>query len=233
MIEKPPILITGTSRAGAGMVAGVFKICGAFGGNMTNKRGLNENDSIREKIIKPYLAKNKVDPQGQYPLLDMNKDLWIPKDFKTWICNVMIEEGYIDGPWMYKDSRSSLIWPLWNYAFPDAKWVIVRRKPSDIIQSCMKTAYMNAFENPKYRKDVGATSEEESWLWWIHEHEKRHYAMIAEGINCKFIWPERMLHGDYKQLYDTLEWLGLPWRTEVLTYIDPLLWRSRKKERSA
>jgi len=41
-----------------------------------------------------------------------------------------------------------------------------------------------------------------------------------------------MLHGDYKQLYDTLEWLGLPWRTEVLTYIDPLLWRSRKKERS-
>ena len=40
-----------------------------------------------------------------------------------------------------------------------------------------------------------------------------------------------MINGDYRQLYDVLDWLGLKWTPQVLSFIDPLLWTNRKKER--
>jgi hypothetical protein len=200
---------------------------------MTNKRGLFENDRIRETIVKPYLKRSNADPKGQHPLLEINRGLWIPEDFGKWVGKVMLDEGYQSGEWMYKDARITLMWPVWHYAFPNAKWVIVRRRTGDIIQSCIKTGYMTEFKSEKLRSAVGIISEEEGWKWWVHQYEKRFVDMITEGVNCKIIWPERMVHGDYQQLYDTLEWLGLKWSKEVLTFIDPLLWGSRKKERSA
>lgn len=217
MIEQPPILVTGVARSGSGMIAGVLNKCGAFGGMMTNKKGLYENDCIREAIVKPYLEQVGVDPMGQRTLLDTSSVL-IPRYWKREVEEVMIAEGYKEGAWMYKDARIALMWPIWNYAFPNAKWLIVRRRTGDIIQSCMKTAYMNAYET------------EEGWKSWVHENEKRFIEMITEGINCKQIWPERMVYGDYKQLYETLDWLGLQWSSDIVDFINPLLWSSRKKK---
>lgn len=232
MNMKSPILITGAARSGAGMIAGVINLCGAFGGVMTNKRGLYENDNIRETVVKPYLRRSGADERGQYPLPDLNTDVVIPKYFKSGIEKIMVREGYQEGPWMYKDARIALMWPVWHYAFPNAKWIIVRRRTGDIIQSCLKTGYMLAFAESSNRSSINVQSEEEGWLWWVHQYEKRFVEMLTEGVNCKIIWPERMLNGDYHQLYDALDWLGLEWKTEVLTFIDPLLWSSRKKERS-
>jgi len=229
MIERPPILITGVARSGAGMIAGVINICGAFGGIMTNKKGLFENDKIRETIVKPYLGRARFDMQGQYPL--PGACLSLPTDWNRQVQKVVIDEGYDNGPWMYKDARTALIWPVWHYAFPDAKWIIVRRRTGDIIQSCLKTDYMQAFKALRPRRAINVLKEEEGWLWWVHQYEKKFVEIITEGVNCKVIWPERMMHGDYQQLYETLEWLGLPWKTEALSFIDPLLWSSRKKER--
>lgn len=218
MIEQSPILITGAARSGSGMIAGVINQCGAFGGIMTNKRGLYENDIIRETIVKPYLKNTGSDEQGQRILPDTSAII-IPRNWKKQIEEVILNEGYTGGPWMYKDARSALLWPVWHYAFPNAKWIIVRRRTGDIIQSCLKTAYMNAYET------------EEGWLSWVHEYETRFIEMMTEGLNCKVIWPERMVHGDYQQLYETLDWLGLNWKNNILNFIDPLLWTSRKKER--
>lgn len=219
MIEKSPILVTGAARSGSGMIAGLFNKCGAFGGEMSNKRGLYENDKIREVLVKPYLRRCKADEKGQYPLPDFGKDVIIPTSFRAMVEQIMLDEGYKGGEWLYKDARIALMWPVWHYAFPNAKWIIVRRRTGDIIQSCLKTGYMTAYKD------------EAGWLSWVHEYEKRFISMIEEGLNCKQIWPERMVTGDYQQLYETLDWLGLEWKSEVLTFIDPLLWGSRKKER--
>jgi hypothetical protein len=231
MIDKAPILITGAARSGAGMIAGVINKCGAFGGTMTNKKGLFENDRIRESIVKPFFERAGVDARGQYPLPKIDEYFMQPTVWREQVQKTMIDEGYDRGAWMYKDARTALIWPVWHYAFPDAKWIIVRRRTGDIIQSCVKTGYMQAFKAMESRKSINVLKEEEGWLWWVHQYEKRFVEMITEGVNCKIIWPERMIHGDYQQLYETLEWLGLPWNTEAVTFIDPLLWSSRKKER--
>lgn len=230
MNSNSPIIVTGIPRSGTSIIAGTFVKCGAFGGIMTGKRGLYENDEIRDKVVKPYLTDTGVDKLGQYPLPDTGSML-IPRNWEERIAGIIKQQGYPGGNWLYKDSRASLIWPVFHYAFPNAKWVLVRRKTGDIIQSCVKTAYMSAFKKEEGWRKVGAENEEQAWLWWIHEYEKRFVEMIEAGINVKVIWPERMVYGDYGQLYETMDWLGLNWNKEIFNFVEPLLWTSRKKER--
>ena len=233
MIEKPPILITGCARSGTSMVAGVINLCGAFGGDMSgpnrnNRKGMFENHRIRNSVVKPYFRRIGVDPLGQYPLPDVN-NLIIPTNWRQSIEQIIEQQGYKDGPWMYKGAKMVLFWPVWHYAFPNAKWVIVRRRTGDIINSCQKTGFMRAFALEKNRKAVGVETEADGWKWWIHQHEERFREMMIEGPNVKIVWPERMVHGDYTQIYETLDWLGLEWKSEVLSFIDPLLWKARQK----
>jgi len=230
MIKQDPILITGVPRSGTSIVASVINLSGAFGGEMS-KRGMLTNDRVREEIVYPYFEDIQMDKLGQYPLPDTD-NLLIPPSWRWGIQQVMIDEGYQGGRWMYKDSKLALTWPIWNYAFPNAKWIIVRRRTGDIIQSCLKTGFMTAFGSSANQYAVNAATEQEGWLWWVHQYEARFVKMIEAGVNCKVIWPERMVHGDYQQMYETLEWVGLPWNKGIVNLIDPLLWSDRKKERS-
>jgi len=232
MTKYSPILITGIARSGGSMIAGAVNVCGAFGGHMAisgdNKRGMFENIRIKEGLVKPYLISLNCDPEGQYPLLT------VPVVSKNWgrlVDKAMEADGYTDGPWMYKDSRMGLMWKTWSYAYPDAKWVIVRRRTGDVIQSCIKTGFMKAFKDEEKRNSINVQTEEQGWLWWVHQHEKCFVEMITEGLNCKVVWPERMLYKDYKQLCELIEWLGLEWKEEALCFIDSLLWGNKQKER--
>ena len=233
---KDPILITGAARSGTSMVAAIINICGAFGGNMSgsnsnNAKGMFENARIRNNVVKPYFRDMlEADKLGQYPLPDTN-DLPIPNNWKHKVEQVMIDEGYIDGSWFYKGAKMCLHWPVWDYAFPDAKWIVVRRKTSDIINSCMRTGFMRAFSNANNQRAVDAQNEHDGWLWWVHQHEARFVEMITEGMNVRIVWPERMVEGDYKQIKDTIEWLGLEWQPqEVMNFIEPKLWKARDKK---
>ena len=130
---------------------------------------------------------------------------------------------------MYKGAKMCQHWPIWNYAFPNAKWIIVRRKTSDIINSCIRTGFMRAFSIKGNQKAVGVENEWDGWLWWVHQHEQRFIEMMQAGLNCKVIWPERMVDGDYSQIKEMLEWLGLEWGSEIMDFIEPKLWKARQK----
>jgi hypothetical protein len=178
-----------------------------------------ENSYIRESIVKPYLRDIKVDPLGQDPLPDTDQ-IPIPSDWRKRIEDVFERQGYKEGPWFYKGAKMTLMWPIWNYAFPNAKWVVVRRKSTDIVDSCMKTSFMRAFH------------EEEGWYSWIREHEKRFAQMYEAGLNLHVVWPERIVHGDYTQMYQLIDWLGLDYKAqEVMNFIEPKLWKARKKQK--
>jgi len=207
MIETPPILITGIPRSGATMVAAAINACGAFCGGVT-KRSMYCNDRIKANIVAPYLDWEKLQP-GLIPCI-----------WKKAVSDVMIRDGYKEGPWMYKDSTSTLIWPVWQDAYPDAKWIIVRRKTNDIVNSCMKTTYMTEYDT------------KEGWLEMVHKYEKHFNEMVAAKLNYKELWPERMVQGDYSQLYSVVEWAGLTWNDKALEYIESLLWGAKQKERS-
>lgn len=231
---EQPILITGAARSGTSMVGGIINMCGAFGGNMSgatpyNAKGMYENAHIRNNVVKPYLRALGYDPKGQYPLPQIDR-LPIPKHWKDTIEKVMIREGYKDGAWFYKGAKMCLHWPVWHYAFPNAKWIIVRRKTPDIINSCLKTGFMTAFGRDANLKAIKADNEHDGWLWWVHQHEKRFIEMMTEGLNIKVVWPERMVDGDYSQMKEMIEWLGLEWNPEVYNFIEPKLWKARKQK---
>jgi len=46
-----PIIITGVPRSGSSMIAGVFKICGAFTGAMDGEDRSFENMHIRDEVV--------------------------------------------------------------------------------------------------------------------------------------------------------------------------------------
>jgi len=231
---KDVTLITGCARSGTSMVAGVVHLCGAFGGDMSgpnknNAKGMFENAYIRNSIVKPYLRKIGVDSMGQYPLPDI-RNLNIPIDWKNRIEQVMQRQGYKDGPWFYKGAKMCLTWPIWHYAFPNAKWVIVRRRTGDIVNSCMKTSFMQAFTRKDTQQKVGVGSEKDGWIWWVRQHEERFVEMIQAGLNVKIVWPERMVDNNYQQMSEAIDWLGIEWKSkEVFDFIDPKLWKARRK----
>lgn len=232
-LMQAPILITGCARSGTSMVAGAINICGAFGGNMAgpnanNKKGMFENHQIRNNLTKPYLRNLGLDPLGQYPLPDVTT-LPIPANWRQQVEKVMQEQGYTSGAWFYKGAKMCLTWPVWHHAFPKAKWVIVRRRTPDIINSCMKTSFMKAFSREEFRKAIGVENEQEGWMWWVLQHEKRFIEMLQAGVDAKIVWPERMVNGDYQQMMEIVEWAGLEWNSEVLSFVDPKLWKSRRK----
>ena len=230
---KEPILITGAARSGTSMVAGIINICGAFGGDMSgpnrnNAKGMYENAAIRNNIVKPFYRTMNVDPLGQYPLPNID-EIRIPTDWRSKVEGVMKKEGYTDGHCFYKGAKMCQHWPVWAYAFPDAKWIIVRRKTSDIINSCIRTGFMRAFHNSNTQRAVGAKTEWEGWLWWVHQHENRFVEMMQEGLNCRIVWPDRMVDENYQQMEETIEWLGLEWKDqEVKDFISPKLWKSKQ-----
>jgi hypothetical protein len=220
MIEKSPIFITGIERSGSSMIARILSICGVFTGEVNN---MCENIHIKE-MLWDYLDAN---PMNE--LIPSTKNLYIPNNWKERIHRSLVKyDRYEKGVWMYKDAKLTQSWPIWNYAYPNARWIIVRRRTGDIIQSCLKTGYMNTFKDEVNRNKIKVDSEEAGWLWWIHEYEHRFRDMIEAGVNCKQIWPERMVHGDYEQIYEMLEWLGLKWNSKIFETIDPMLTKSRR-----
>ena len=207
-----PIFVTGIERSGNSIVAKIIGSCEVFTGHTTE---MMENIEIK-KLIDAYYELIDKDKKGQHPLPDTSK-LIIPTNWKQKVNDILSGEMYNeDNYWMLKGSRLCQTWPVWHYAFPNAKWIIVRRRPGDIIESCLKTGYMTAYKD------------REGWLWWIHEHEKLFVEMIEAGVNCKIVWPERMASGDYQQIFEMLDWLGLSWSDNIIEMVSPLLWNSKQ-----
>lgn len=228
MIDKP-ILITGCARSGTSMTGGIVNICGAWGGKMSgrtahNKRGMYENIEIRNNVVKPYLRSIGADPLCQDPLPDikpfreLNAAASIVDYWRHTITRVIKTQGYTGGPWFYKGAKMCLFWPLWHLAFPDARWIIVRRKDEDIVYSCMKTGFMKAFKH------------EAGWHRWVKEHLNRFEEMVAEPeLNVTEIWPQDMINGDLEGIKALVGSLGLAWKKkEVIEFISPALWSSGK-----
>jgi hypothetical protein len=210
-----PILVTGCERSGSSIVAKIISLCGVFTGELSN---MQENKKIKEFVNK-YYRSIRCDIRGQHPLPDTNEMIFSAK-WKKDIENILSQDGYTGSNyWMYKESRICQIWPVWNTAFPNAKYIIVRRRTGDIIESCLKTGYMTAYKD------------RDGWLDWVHQHEKLFVEMIESGLNCKIVWPERMASGDYTQMHEMIDWLGLEWNDKIIPIVEILLLKSKQKEK--
>jgi len=219
---EAPILITGCARSGTSMTAGIIDHCGAFGGRLVmgggraNKKGFFENREIRDNLVKPYMMLCGADPLGQKPLPELNHLLPLG-NLRSKVEQIMKFQGYRSGPWYYKGAKLCLVWPTWHKAFPEAKWIVVRRKDDDVIYSCMRTGFMRAYRKP------------EGWQGWIDHHKKRFDEMREDpSVNMVEVWPTKFVEGDFSEIRGVIEGLGLKWNDEaVKDFVSPELWRGK------
>ena len=219
---QDPILVTGCARSGTSMTAGVIDLCGAWGGKLTgalphNRRGQFENSVIRNHIIKPYLRSMNCDPLGQKPLPDVNNLTPFPT-LRKQVVDVMKTQDYEGGSWYYKGAKMCLMWPIWAEAFPGAKWIIVRRDDEAIINSCLRTGFMRRYNTI------------DGWQYWIDQHKKRFQEMHEAGLVIREAWPTKMVQGDFTEMQEIIDWLGLRWNDAgVRDFISPALWSEMKR----
>lgn len=222
MIDRP-ILITGCARSGTSMVAGIVHLCGAWKGETTgasrhNAKGQFENREIRDGITKPYLRRIKADHMGQKPLPDTNN--LMPYDLKSPVLDIIRRQGYDGSTWMYKGAKLCLVWPLWHQAFPDARWIIVRRPDKDIITSCLRTIFMRAYKDRR------------GWQTWVDEHKKRFDDMQFAGLDVYEIWSNEIVKGDLSDIRATVNDIAeqspdMAWNEEaVKDFVSPELYHT-------
>jgi hypothetical protein len=218
------ILISGAARSGTSLTTGILFYCGAFGGTLSgptnnNKKGMFENRDIRDTIVKPLLKQEGYDPMGQDPLLDPQKytDQNRADKLRQQILNVMHDQGIGDDTtFFYKGAKMCLLWPIFHNAFPRAKWIIVRRRDEDIINSCMKTGFMSKHNTVK------------GWQSWVDVHKKRFIEMKENGLNVREVWPEEMVNGNFTSIMKIVQEMGLTWnKDKILEFITPVLWSNK------
>ena len=220
MISNEPILITGCARSGTSLIAGIINKCGAWGGNMRgqsrwNPKGQFENEEIRHSIVKPYIKSMGFDPMCQKPLPEIDK--LKPFDIRSKVLDAFVRQGYPGGRWMYKGPKMCLIWPIWREAFPGAKWIIVRRKTEDIVDSCMRTSFMRKHKNP------------DGWGEWIAEHEKRFKEMQDAEMDVREVWPIKAIQGDFTEVKEMILDCGLQWNEKaVKEFVSPELYHGKR-----
>jgi len=227
MINQAPILITGCPRSGTGMVAGILSIAKVFGGYVDR---MYENITIREVYIKNYLRSVGMDADACCPIV-AKYPIAFPEYWEEKITECLTKQGVHNQEWYYKDSRNAVLWRLWSLAFPQSRWIIVRRSDEDIIESCQKTGYMRTFDSEAVRRHIGVPNAEEGWKWVIGEY-KNCFTKIQSTFpnNYREIWPEKMAAGDYSEITELLQWLGLAVDIDkVKDYIKPKLYKTSKK----
>ncbi len=207
-----PIFVTGVPRSGTSLVAGLIHLHGVWGGKMVgptqdNPKGFFENSALRQNVVKGYLRSIDVDPMGQNPLPDIDTLPPFPGDLAKVVRDTLSKQDKVSGPWFYKDAKLLLTWPIWHRAFPRAKWILIRRDPDSIAESCMRTGFMRAERTFK------------GWLEWIRKYEdfivSPMNAPFAREVQYRVVWPAKIFRGNFDEIVRAFTFLGLQWDQSI------------------
>lgn len=203
------------------MVAGIVNACGGWGGRMIpsgpdNKKGFFENIEIRQDILKPYIVGIGGDQLGQDPLppIPPRRTTAIQEEsvvLRNKVYETINSQGYLAGPWFYKDAKLALTWDIWTAAFPMATWILVRRDRTEIAKSCMRTGFMRC------RNSL------EDWIAWVLDYEKR-FGLMRTYLPVYEVWTESIVDRKTDLIQSAIEHVGLHWDNQsVFSFIDKSL----------
>jgi hypothetical protein len=220
---KDLILVTGAQRAGVSILGGALWACGARGGRfaqakVADGRGGFENTEIRDCLVRPFLEGLGCDPRGQSPV-PKTGELWQAPDevVQSWRRTVLrIWDTQTPGADVnfYCSTLSALVWPMWTRAFPEAKWLFVRRNPEEIVRACLQTAWMDGYQDAA------------GWAGWV-SHYNACFDGIAERAPSVSIYPHASQGREQgmAEMESAITALGLEWDpVRVYDLLAPVLW---------
>ena len=208
---KDPILITGAGRSGTSLVAGIIHrhgaVAGAVGkpGDRWNPTGYYENYEMVESVSKSILRRAGFDIMGQKPI---PKEPIPAEDIRQKVEKIAFKQGIKPGDvWYYKDAKLLLVYKSYLKSFPGSKIMLVRREPTGIVNSCMRTPFM-----------AGRTTQEQ-WLEWLEDYERFMGYLKSESQNVVEIWYEDLQAGNYTGIENVIRWLGFEFNKEIINNI--------------
>jgi len=219
-MHAPPVLITGAPRSGTSMIAGLFARCGGWSGrcaagNRDNPLGFFENLNLRNGVNKPLLSAMGYNFRGAGELPPRDADIAV--DLQGLVYEHLQSENCPDDArWFFKDAKTSLLWRPWARAFPDATWILVDRPTDDIAESCMSSVVMPEGHTDLWDKD--------RWLEYVAEYQAR-LDDIAIAHNCIRINSDRLIYGDFAEIADAIQRVGLEWTDDAEDFVKPRFWR--------
>lgn len=203
------IFVTGVARSGTSLVTQILQVHGCWLGKPNRINRLYENVDHRERVLKPYLRSIGVDPLGQKTLPEIH-DLAPHPGLRKSIQRFFDTSALI----ATKDAKLSLVFPVWHEAFPEAKWVLVRRDREKIAESCLRTDFMRAYDGKS------------GWLRWVEAHEQRFEGMKRD-LDLVEIWTDELV-ADPEAFRPVAEHCGLPFDPEATgKAINPDVWHGR------
>ena len=216
-----PVLVVGIARSGTSLVAGSLAACGAWtgetlAGNASNPTGYFENAALREGLLKRQLMQLGADPLGVRQLPPFSGQPAQPK-LGAQVLGLLQQQGYGGGPWLYKDAKLTLLWPVWRQAFPQARWVIVRRPAEAILASCLRTDFMRQH-----------SSDPVFWERWVQAYEQRLEVLKASGVWWREVDAQRLVESGVGELEPLVSELGLQWDAQAVgDMVQPHHWHAR------
>lgn len=195
-----PILIISAPRSGSSLLSYVLNEEGiqvgiTKRGDRFNPNGYFENLQIRDVII-DYLKSNDDFELGKkFNPIDLNADM---PNFKNKITDILVDEKIQnDKPWLFKDPKNTFAWMLWNKYYPDAKWILLNRNTSDIINSFFNTDFMDACN---------------SLECWVNYLSKFRANMSSIKHNCKNVFEfdiESLFNADEDKINSLFDFIGI------------------------
>ncbi|MGB5325383.1 MAG: sulfotransferase [Pseudomonadales bacterium] len=220
LFEKP-LFILGLPRSGTSMVAGMLKKSGFWCGttvvgDRNNPKGYFEHVQIREKLVKEILREQGCDELGVRDAPDLAK-LHTVHDIRRELKKILRDDGYRGNrPWLYKDAKLTLLWPLFAKAFPGASWLYVSRDLESFIDSCMRTRFMRQHSEDR-----------DYWAGFAQRYLCRIDVLKASGENFLEIHAPDILACNYAMLGAVLENYGLPLDEKKLNrFVESRFWHA-------
>lgn len=222
-----PIFILGLPRSGTSMIAGALGICGAWTGSTIphdgpeNPKGFYEHTIIHQYITKQILINMECDPLGirELPPVDLQGGISKLAEF---IQETVEKDGYKHHlPWLYKDTKLTLLWPIFKDAFPEATWLIVKRDEEGFINSCLHTYFMKQHSEDR-----------DFWKRFAEEYRVRLEGLKNSGADVLEISTPDIINGDFTPLKTLVSRLGLTYREkELKEFICPAYWHGDTDKR--
>lgn len=199
----------GSHRGGTSLTCQVLEALGVdfghglAGPSRSNPCGFYENLKMRQ-VLKRWLGKLGVDALGQWP--QMERDWW-PTEYQAtkFAADMRAALGSAEAQ---KDPKMLALWPLAHVAFPDARWLIVRRDAEQIARSCARTSFMLRLGTEK------------AWKGWAEEQHRRLDDAMRETGGAE-VWPDATDPASFRPV----EALGIAFDTDrVASVLRPELW---------
>jgi hypothetical protein len=216
-----PVFILGVPRSGTSLVTGLLALNGLWvgrtlAGDVSNPKGYFENIALRDGVNKELLSQLGYDRFG---VQSLPPAVGLPRapGLRKLVLSSIAAEGY-DGsrPWGFKDPKLTLTWPIWHQEFPQARWIVVRRPTSSVVQSCLRAPFMRRHStDPKF------------WRRLVAEYDQRLDRMQTAGLWLRRIRASEIIEGQLDRIAEIAQELGLNWNSDnAQDFVDRHHWRN-------